>query len=73
MKVSTQSPKLAQLRRASLICTSPTIARLRHLPANGHCELQDMAADAGITEPPTESPARSTAGAEGCEQSVFHI
>jgi formate dehydrogenase major subunit len=51
MKVSTQSPKLAQLRRGVLdLYISDHPLDCTTCPANGHCELQDMAADAGITE-----------------------
>jgi formate dehydrogenase major subunit len=51
MKVSTQSPKLAQLRRGVLdLYISDHPLDCATCPANGHCELQDMAADAGITE-----------------------
>src|ERR1019366_5702116 len=51
MKVSTQSPKLAQLRRGVLdLYISDHPLDCATCPANGHCELQDMAANAGITE-----------------------
>jgi len=51
MKVSTQSPKLSQLRRGVLdLYISDHPLDCATCPANGHCELQDMAADAGITE-----------------------
>src|ERR1700687_4027806 len=51
MKVSTQSPKLAQLRHGVLdLYISDHPLDCATCPANGHCELQDMAADAGITE-----------------------
>jgi formate dehydrogenase major subunit len=51
MKVSTQSPKLAQLRHGVLdLYISDHPLDCATCPANGHCELQDMAAAAGITE-----------------------
>jgi formate dehydrogenase major subunit len=51
MKVSTQSKKLAQLRRGVLdLYISDHPLDCATCPANGHCELQDMAADAGITD-----------------------
>jgi formate dehydrogenase major subunit len=51
MKVSTQSPKLTQLRHGVLdLYISDHPLDCATCPANGHCELQDMAAAAGITE-----------------------
>ena len=51
MKVKTQSPKLAQLRHGVLdLYISDHPLDCATCPANGHCELQDMAAAAGITE-----------------------
>jgi formate dehydrogenase major subunit len=51
MKVSTQSAKLAQLRHGVLdLYISDHPLDCATCPANGHCELQDMAANAGITE-----------------------
>src|ERR1700684_1401952 len=51
MKVSTQSPKLKQLRHGVLdLYISDHPLDCATCPANGHCELQAMAADAGITE-----------------------
>ncbi|HEY4771826.1 MAG TPA: formate dehydrogenase subunit alpha [Steroidobacteraceae bacterium] len=51
MKVKTQSPKLAQLRRGVLdLYISDHPLDCATCPANGHCELQDMAAASGITE-----------------------
>jgi formate dehydrogenase major subunit len=51
MKIKTQSPKLAQLRRGVLdLYISDHPLDCATCPANGHCELQDMAAASGITE-----------------------
>jgi formate dehydrogenase major subunit len=50
MKIRTQSPKLSQLRRGVLdLYISDHPLDCDTCPANNHCELQDMAADAGIT------------------------
>ena len=50
MKISTQSPKLTQLRRGVLdLYISDHPLDCEPCPANGHCELQDMAATVGIT------------------------
>src|SRR6202050_5638207 len=51
MKIKTQSPKLAQLSHGVLdLYISDHPLDCATCPANGHCELQDMAAAAGITE-----------------------
>ena len=50
MKISTQSPKLTQLRRGVLdLYVSDHPLDCEACPANGHCELQDMAESVGIT------------------------
>ena len=51
MKVRTQSPKLTQLRRGVIdLYVSDHPLECVGCPAEGHCELQDMAAEVGITE-----------------------
>ena len=51
MKVRTQSPKLTQLRRGVIdLYVSDHPLECAGCPAEGHCELQDMAAEVGITE-----------------------
>jgi len=51
MKVRTQSPKLTQLRRGVIdLYVSDHPLECADCPAEGHCELQDMAAEVGITQ-----------------------
>jgi formate dehydrogenase major subunit len=51
MKIRTQSPKLTQLRRGVVdLYVSDHPLECVGCPAEGHCELQDMAAAVGITE-----------------------
>jgi len=51
MKVRTQSPKLTQLRRGVIdLYVSDHPLECEGCPAEGHCELQDMAAVVGVTE-----------------------
>jgi formate dehydrogenase major subunit len=51
MKVRTQSAKLTQLRRGVIdLYVSDHPLECQGCPAEGHCELQDMAAAVGITE-----------------------
>jgi len=51
MKIRTQSPKLTDLRRGVLdLYISDHPLECVSCPANGHCELQDMAEVVGITE-----------------------
>jgi formate dehydrogenase major subunit len=51
MKVRTQSPKLMQLRRGVIdLYVSDHPLECEGCPAEGHCELQDMAAAVGVTE-----------------------
>ena len=51
MKVSTQTPKLAQLRRGVMeLYISDHPLDCLTCPANGHCELQDMAGVVGLRE-----------------------
>jgi formate dehydrogenase major subunit len=51
MKVSTQTPKLAQLRRGVMeLYISDHPLDCLTCPANGHCELQDMAGAVGLRE-----------------------
>src|SRR5215831_13532061 len=51
MKVRTQSAKLAQLRRGVIdLYVSDHPLECSGCPAEGHCELEDMAATVGITE-----------------------
>jgi formate dehydrogenase major subunit len=51
MKVRTQSPRLTQLRRGVIdLYVSDHPLECVGCPAEGHCELQDMAAEVGITE-----------------------
>ncbi|HEX4389009.1 MAG TPA: formate dehydrogenase subunit alpha [Steroidobacteraceae bacterium] len=51
MKIRTQSPKLMQLRRGVVdLYVSDHPLECVGCPAEGHCELQDMAAAVGITE-----------------------
>ena len=50
MKIATQSPKLTQLRRGVIdLYVSDHPLDCDTCPADGHCELQDMAAAVGIT------------------------
>jgi formate dehydrogenase major subunit len=50
MKISTQSPKLTELRRGVLdLYVSDHPLDCESCPADGHCELQDMAEAVGIT------------------------
>src|SRR6266481_8144168 len=50
MKIRTQSEKLMQLRRGVLdLYVSDHPLECVSCPANGHCELQDMAETVGIT------------------------
>jgi formate dehydrogenase major subunit len=50
MKVRTQSPRLAQLRRSVVeLYVSDHPLDCDDCPANGHCELQDAAAATGVT------------------------
>src|SRR5919107_1389114 len=50
MKISTQSPKLNQLRRGVLdLYISDHPLDCDTCPADGHCELQNMAGAVGIT------------------------
>jgi formate dehydrogenase major subunit len=51
MKIKTQSEKLTQLRRGVLdLYISDHPLECEGCPADSHCELQDMAAEVGITE-----------------------
>src|SRR6266581_2498455 len=51
MKVRTQSPKLAKLRRGVMeLYISDHPLDCLTCPANGHCELQDMAGAVGLRE-----------------------
>ncbi len=51
MKVNTQTPKLAQLRRGVMeLYISDHPLDCLTCPANGHCELQDMAGVVGLRE-----------------------
>ena len=51
MKIRTQSEKLTQLRRGVIdLYVSDHPLECDTCPANNHCELQDMAAEVGITE-----------------------
>ena len=51
MKVSTQTPKLAQIRRGVMeLYISDHPLDCLTCPANGHCELQDMAGVVGLRE-----------------------
>src|SRR5499427_7354907 len=51
MKIRTQSPKLMQLRRGVIdLYVSDHPLECVGCPAEGHCELQDMAAAVGISE-----------------------
>jgi formate dehydrogenase major subunit len=51
MKVKTQSEKLTQLRRGVLdLYISDHPLECEGCPSDSHCELQDMAAEVGITE-----------------------
>jgi len=51
MKIRTQSEKLMQLRRGVIdLYVSDHPLDCDTCPANNHCELQDMAAEVGITE-----------------------
>jgi formate dehydrogenase major subunit len=53
MKVRTQSPKLTDLRRGVIeLYVSDHPLDCAECPANGHCELQDMAAAVGVTDSP---------------------
>src|SRR5215471_12266709 len=51
LKVSTETPKLQQLRRGVMeLYLSDHPLDCVSCPANGHCELQDMAEELGISE-----------------------
>src|SRR5215470_9798417 len=51
LKVSTETPKLQQLRRGVMeLYLSDHPLDCVSCPANGHCELQDMAEVLGVTE-----------------------
>ena len=51
MKIRTQSPKLMQLRRGVIdLYVSDHPLDCEGCPAEGHCELQDMAAVVGVTK-----------------------
>src|SRR6201984_1730136 len=51
MKIRTQSDKLMQLRRGVIdLYVSDHPLECASCPAQGHCELEDMAAAVGITE-----------------------
>src|SRR5580700_6610007 len=51
MKIRTHSEKLTQLRRSVVdLYVSDHPLECVGCPAEGHCELQDMAAEVGITE-----------------------
>ena len=51
MQVSTQTPKLAQIRRGVMeLYISDHPLDCLTCPANGHCELQDMAGVVGLRE-----------------------
>lgn len=51
MKVRTQSPDLERLRRGVIdLYVSDHPLECEHCPAEGHCELQSMAASLGVTE-----------------------
>src|SRR5246127_2707297 len=51
MKVTTQSPKLAEIRRGVMeLYISDHPLDCLTCPANGHCELQDMAGAVGLRE-----------------------
>jgi len=51
MKIRTESPKLSQLRRGVMeLYISDHPLECVSCPANGHCELQDMAEVVGISE-----------------------
>ncbi|NYE27194.1 formate dehydrogenase major subunit [Rhodanobacter sp. K2T2] len=51
MKISTQTPKLAQIRRGVMeLYISDHPLDCLTCPANGHCELQDMAGVVGLRE-----------------------
>ena len=53
MKVHTESPKLTQLRKGVIeLYVSEHPLECDGCPAEGHCELQDMAALHGVTESP---------------------
>ncbi|MEP6940890.1 MAG: formate dehydrogenase subunit alpha [Rudaea sp.] len=51
MKVTTQNPKLADIRRGVMeLYISDHPLDCLTCPANGHCELQDMAGDVGLRD-----------------------
>ena len=51
MKISTQTPKLAEIRRGVMeLYISDHPLDCLTCPANGHCELQDMAGVVGLRE-----------------------
>src|SRR3569833_988941 len=51
MKVTTQNPKIAEIRRGVMeLCISDHPLDCLTCPANGHCELQDMAGAVGLRE-----------------------
>ena len=77
MKIRTQSEKLTQLREGVMdLYISDHPLECVSCPANGHCELQDMADEVGITETSYGLQGRdrdASSAAEGREQSLLHL
>ena len=75
MKVTTQNGELAKLRRGVMeLYISDHPLDCLTCPANGHCELQDMAGAVGLREVRYGYSGRQSPGcAEGRVQSVFHL
>ena len=75
MKVRTESPKLTQLRRGVMeLYISDHPLDCVTCPANGHCELQDMAEELDVTETRYGlSGANHQARCQGHEQPLLHL
>ena len=74
MKVRTQSDKLMALRRGVIdLYVSDHPLECEGCPANGHCELEDMAAEVGITETSYAKGAEHRPQPQGCQQPVLRL
>ena len=75
MKVRTQSPKIAKLRRGVMeLYISDHPLDCLTCAANGDCELQDMAGRGRVARSPLRLRRReSSQGAEGRIESLFHV
>ena len=74
MKIATQSPKLTQLRRGVIdLYVSDHPLECETCPPNTHCELQDMAADVGITQTSYAPGRDASPAAAGHQQSLLRF